>query len=280
MKWLICIRQKLKIEVQIRLVLLLALCIIGVKAVESRKRKLTKLCCFSVRLTFCLFHHSQTAEFFYWVKVMKPKKLVYGVGINDADYVVQKHETIGYVDGKQKRKRVWVCPYYETWVDMLRRCYSAKAQERNPTYKGCTVSEEWHTFSNFKSWMEKQQWEGKSLDKDLLFRGNKVYSADTCVFVTQMVNTFTIDCRAARGKWLIGVDWHKLAGKFRATISNPFNKKNEYLGYFTCELEAHNAWHKRKLELAHELAAIQTDPRVAKALIDRYSKQYVEDQAP
>lgn len=38
------------------------------------------------------------------------------------------------------------------------------------------------------------------------------------------------------------------------------------------EQEAHEAWLKRKLELAHELAAIQEDPRVAKALTDRYSK--------
>ena len=35
------------------------------------------------------------------------KKLVYGVGINDADYVVKKWKTIE-VDGKKKRKLVWV----------------------------------------------------------------------------------------------------------------------------------------------------------------------------
>ena len=52
---------------------------------------------------------------------------------------------------------------------------------------------------------------------------------------------------------------------------NPFTKKQEFLGYFTCEQEAHQAWLKRKLELAYELVAIQTDQRVAEALIDRYS---------
>lgn len=207
---------------------------------------------------------------------MKPKKTVYGAGINDADYAVVKYETIGYVNGKRKQKTVWACPYYQTWRKMLERCYSAKLHYRKPTYKGCTVSEDWLMFSNFRSWMRGQDWEGKHLDKDLLFEGNKVYSEGTCVFVTQTVNKFTNDRGAARGEWLIGVHWHKPTEKFRSQCSNPFTKKNESLGLFTCEQQAHNAWVKRKLELAHELAAIQADERVAKALIGRYSKQYVD----
>ncbi len=203
---------------------------------------------------------------------MKPKKLVYGVGINDADYAVQKFEFLGYVDGKKKQKRAWRCIYYRAWTSMLERCYSAKFQERCPTYKNCTVSEDWLTFSNFKAWMEKQYFEGKQLDKDILFEGNKVYSAETCVFVSSSLNMFTTDCGAARGGCLIGVVFVKATKKFRARCGNPFTGKQEHLGYFTCEQQAHETWLKRKLELAHELAAIQTDPRIAKALIDRYSK--------
>lgn len=202
----------------------------------------------------------------------KNKKLVCSVGINDADYDVQKFETIGYADGKQKRKKVWACHYYQTWRNMLVRCYSDKYQEKRPTYAGCTVSDDWLTFSNFKTWMEKQEWEGKHLDKDLLFEGNKVYSHEACVFVTQTVNSFTTDSGAARGEWLIGVCWRKDLGKFHSKCCNPFTKKREHLGYFTCEQEAHQAWLRRKLELAHDLSAVQTDPRVAKALIERYSK--------
>lgn len=206
---------------------------------------------------------------------MKPRKLVFGVGVNDADYVIEKRETVGYEDGK--RKLVWKCPYYRAWADMLKRCYSAKYQESNPPYKGCSVSEEWLIFSNFRSWMAAQDWEGKQIDKDILFEGNKLYSSDTCVFVTRMANMFITDSRAARGEWLMGVCWHKRDGKFRAQCNNPFTKKREHLGYFTYEQEAHEAWLKRKLELAHELAAIQEDPRVAKALIVRYSKSQISD---
>lgn len=154
---------------------------------------------------------------------------------------------------------------------MLERCYSIKLQERYPTYRGCTVSKEWLTFSNFRAWMVTQDFEGKQLDKDLLIEGNKVYGPETCVFVSGSVNRFTTDRGAARGEWLIGATWDKTAGKFRSSCRNPFTKKGEYLGYFTCEQEAHEAWLKRKLELAKELAAIQEDPRAAEALINRYS---------
>ncbi|HUH57694.1 MAG TPA: hypothetical protein VL020_04170 [Pseudomonadales bacterium] len=208
---------------------------------------------------------------------MKPRKTVFGVGVNDADYVVVKFEQLGHVDGKRKQKLVWKCPYYIAWASMLERCYSDKYQERQPTYIGCTVSDDWLTFSVFKSWMEKQDFEGKQLDKDILIEGNKVYSAETCVFVTQMVNNFNTDSGATRGEWLIGVDWHKPTERFRAKCRNPFTKKTEHLGLFTCEQEAHEAWLKRKLELAHELAVMQTDQRVANALIDRYSKPTVSE---
>ena len=205
----------------------------------------------------------------------KVKKLVCGVGINDADYVVKVWETIGYVDGKQKQKQkqklIWICPYYRVWSNMLERCYSSKFQERNPTYKGCSVSDEWLKFSVFKSWMEKQDWEGKQLDKDLLFEGNKMYSSETCVFLSSVVNNFTIDSGATRGEWLIGVCWDKERNKFMSLCRNPFTKKQENLGRFHCEQEAHQTWLKRKLELAYDLAAEQTDERVAKALIERYT---------
>jgi len=204
------------------------------------------------------------------IKDLTAPKLVYGVGINDADYVVRKWKTIE-VEGKRKRKLVWSCPFYQAWVSMLRRCYSAKYQDHYPTYIGCTVSEEWERFSNFRAWMEKQDWQDKQLDKDLLVEGNKVYSEDTCVFVSHSVNSFTLDKGAARGEWLIGVSWHKREGKFTSRCSNLFTKKHEHLGYFTSEQDAHDAWLNRKLELAKELAAIQTDERVAKALINRYT---------
>ena len=136
---------------------------------------------------------------------MGNKRLVSGVGVNDADYVVKVSETIGYMDGKQKRKLVWVCPFYQTWTSMLKRGYSNKLKEKYPTYKDVTVHKDWHLFSNFKKWMEKQDWEGKQLDKDILFCGNKEYSQDKCVFVLQKTNLFLTERNSMRGEFPTGV---------------------------------------------------------------------------
>ena len=202
-------------------------------------------------------------------------RLVFGVGINDADYAVTEWETIE-VNGVRKRKLAWYCHYYQTWKNMIMRCYSPKFQEKWPTYKGCSVSEEWKIFSNFKLWMECQDFEGKQLDKDLLFEGNKVYGVETCAFVSKAVNMFTTDRGNDRGEWVIGVYWNKGAGKFMSRCSNPFTKKQEHLGWFIDELEAHKTWRKRKLELAHMLSSEQTDERVAKALIMKYTNYQIQ----
>lgn len=187
-------------------------------------------------------------------------KLICGVGVNDADYVVRP--TI-------KGKESW-CPFYSKWQSMLKRCYSEKCQTKNPTYIGCSVCKEWLTFSNFKSWMEKQDWEGKELDKDLLVQGNRLYSPEKCIFIDKIVNIFTIDRGNDRGEWPIGVSLHKSSGKLKAQCGNPFTKKYEHLGLFSSPQQAHQAWRKRKHELACQLADLQTDERVANALRTRY----------
>lgn len=202
--------------------------------------------------------------------VRKRNKLIHGVGINDAGYVVEIRETSGHINGKQKQKTLWSCPFYSIWAAMLQRCYSQKWHMRRPTYIGCTVVDEWKTFSKFKAWMEKQDWEGNQLDKDLIFHGNKEYCPTKCVFISRIVNLFLTESTASRGQLPIGVSWKKPNNKFQARCGNPFTKKQEFIGYYDNAKEAHQAWLKRKLELAHQLAALQTDPRVAKALIDRY----------
>lgn len=199
------------------------------------------------------------------------KKLIHGIGINDAGYVVKKNDIIKRMGGDRKFKQIWICPFYVVWKNMLQRCYSSKFHDKRPNYVGCSVSEEWKLFSNFKAWMEKQDWEGNQLDKDLLIIGNKLYSDNTCLFVSGVVNSFINDHGNAKGQCLIGVYWHKQRNKYKAQCSNPFTNKQEHLGLFNNEQEAHEAWLAKKLEYAKELAAIQKDVRVANALISRYS---------
>ena len=195
----------------------------------------------------------------------------YGVGVNDVKGPTEIREQ--YIDeaGNKKTKTAWRCPYYRAWTGMLERCYSEAAKRRRPTYAECSVCDEWLIFSVFKAWMQTQDFEGKHLDKDILSPGNKVYSPSVCVFVTHAVNNFITDRGASRGKWRIGVNWHQRINKFEARCHNQLTNKSENLGYFGSEEEAHEAWRKRKHELACQLAEQQTDSRVAQALIQRYA---------
>lgn len=198
----------------------------------------------------------------------RKRALVYGIGTNDADYPVKRSETF-YIDGKRKSRELWCCPVYKRWSNMLARCYSEKIHQEYPTYKGCYVCNEWLVFSNFKNWLEAQNWEGKSLDKDLLIPGNKCYSPETCVLIDERVNNFLTESSSVRGNYLIGVIWHKRDRIFTARCKDGSGKLM-HLGGFKTELEAHQAWLAAKQNIARKLAAEQSDPRVSEALISRF----------
>jgi hypothetical protein len=201
--------------------------------------------------------------------MVKMKGKFYGVGINDADYKV--HRWNG-------RKNVWTCPYYSTWRRMLTRCYSDIYLNKSPSYKGCQVCDSWLRFSNFRSWMENQQWIEftddeecniikKQLDKDILSgqKRGKLYSRETCVFVSGRTNSFLIDCKKRRGGAPLGV--YINGEKYCAMVRNPFTKKRECLGTFTSPEIAQAFYIAQKKELAQQLAELESDPRVKEALL-------------
>lgn len=183
--------------------------------------------------------------------------LVCGVG------VYTKGKCKAYENGRRTRT-------YHAWTSMLQRCYSSKYQAKWPTYIGCTVCDEWLEFQAFAEWYEVNRPDNDlsyQLDKDLKFIGNKVYSPKTCLFVSQAVNKFTTDSGATRGEYMIGASWRKQRKKFQSCCCNPFTKKQEFLGSFNSELDAHLAWRKRKSELAYELAVTQDKLEVRDAIL-------------
>ena len=198
-------------------------------------------------------------------------KLVFGVGVNDLDYRTQVYEYVTEDGGRRIKKHVFRCKYYAAWTSMLERCYSKKYLESNPTYIGTSVCNEWLYATAFKKWMEEQDWQGKCLDKDIIVPRSKLYSPETCAFVLEATNLFVIACDASRGDYPIGVDLYKPTGKYRARCQNLFTGKKEHLGYFSTPEEAHEAWRKRKHDLAQLVAATESDPRVVEALQKRYS---------
>ena len=175
---------------------------------------------------------------------------IYGWGINDADYVVAS--------------RNHKCKYYTVWTDMIRRCYSKKCLEKHPTYGGCSIHSDWKYFSNFKKWMEKQDWKGKFIDKDLLFPGNKVYGPDTCVFVTRQLNNLFTD-HGGRGPHKQGVYKHGRGGMYVAQISR-YGKQKE-IGYYDNEEAAYECYKKARREYLIEVANKQKDDRLVNALM-------------
>lgn len=199
---------------------------------------------------------------------IKRNKLVCGVGINDADYVTQINRKIDC-----RQKRIWICPFYKTWRSMLQRCYNETQLKRRPSYKDCTVCEEWLTFSNFKKWMEQQDHFDKVLDKDLLFVGNKEYSPTNCLFISKQINMFIIESNNSRGSFPIGVSFDKKNKRFVASCSNPFTCTQEYLGGFTDAQSAHLAWLDKKRQHCIEICKQEKDIRIINALLSRYNLQ-------
>ena len=184
---------------------------------------------------------------------------VYGVGILGTKYP----STINGIHTKE----------YMLWCHMLERCYSDIYQKKKPTYEGCEVSDNFKNYEYFYEWCHKQigfsnqDWH---LDKDLLVKGNKVYSENTCVFLPKEINSLLTKCIASRGEHLIGVYWCNTKKAFISQVSR--NKgKQECLGSFNTELEAFNAYKKAKESFVKEQAnkwKDQIDIRAYNALMN------------
>ena len=109
---------------------------------------------------------------------------------------------------------------YSTWIDMLKRCYDPKYQIKYPSYIGCSVCKEWHNYQNFAKWYDENYYkcgnERMCLDKDILIKGNKVYSPETCVFVPTAINNLFVKKQRSRGDYPIGV--RKLKQRYSAYL--------------------------------------------------------------
>ena len=162
---------------------------------------------------------------------------------------------------------------YILWCSMLKRCYSDTFKKRRPTYKGCKVSNNFLRYEHFYEWCQSQVGfgnEGWQLDKDLLIKGNKVYSESTCVFIPSEINAILTKSTASRGEHLIGVSWNKKANAFKARV-NKNKGKQEHLGCFKTELEAFDAYKQAKESFVKEQAGKwkgEIDNRAYEALMN------------
>ena len=183
------------------------------------------------------------------------RRPVHGIGVNDADYITRPT-----IDGKKLH-----CPIHQKWQSMLARCYDPKCHAKQPTYIGCTVATEWLTFSNFHDWMTEQEWVGKALDKDILIIGNKIYSPENCLFVSQAVNGLLNDQTAQRGAYPAGVSYFKRDRNYVAHIRIDGKSKN--LGYCQTQEQASAVYRAAKKLNIERLANKQTCQKTKTGLL-------------
>ncbi|QOW46470.1 AP2 domain-containing protein [Acinetobacter piscicola] len=136
---------------------------------------------------------------------------------------------------------------YMLWGSMLQRCYDDKYHSKHPTYKDCYVSEKFKYYPYFKDWCSEQigfNQTGWDLDKDILVRGNKSYSEDTCVFVPQEINKLLNRQDKNQDKYPLGVYYDSRENNFQSKIHN--GKKPVRLGRFSTAEEAFQAYKQAK----------------------------------
>lgn len=128
--------------------------------------------------------------------------------------------------------------YYNVWKGILERCYNPKYIKKRPTYTGCEVHSSWHNFQVFAKWVDENYYEIEgermALDKDILCKGNKIYSPDTCIFVPTRINSLFTKNNKCRGNLPVGVTYKNQ--KYVASCNT--NEKKKHLGYYNTPDEA------------------------------------------
>lgn len=139
---------------------------------------------------------------------------------------------------------------YNTWHSILQRCYDPIKQKKIPTYIGCIVCDEWLCFQNFADFYTKNNPYNFHIDKDLLVKGNKIYSPDTCCFVPPVINNSLIKVNRKIYKYLDGI----ITKYGRYTSSITINQKHIFLGNYNTPEEAFISYKRAKEEQLKYLA--------------------------
>ena len=162
---------------------------------------------------WCAFKNGEIKDDYY--------PSVCGVGIIGDKY--QK-----YIKGKMIKE-------YVTWYDMIYRCYDEKIKNKYKTYQNVSCCEEWLLYENFYKWLHSQENFDKwlnghrwCLDKDILIKGNKIYSPNACCLVPPIINNLFTKCDNLRGNYPIGVTFDKRINKYHAVVSMDIVYQRQY----------------------------------------------------
>lgn len=166
---------------------------------------------------------------------------------------------------------------YDLWRSLKRKTEDKKWIDKNPSYEGVSISPLWRTLSTFlfdiSNMVGYEMFinSGWQLDKDILSKGCKVYSKETCCFLPKELNLLLTSRKRFRGKNLIGVTWVDRDKRFVAQLSVGSKRSQKILGYFKYEKEAFYAYKVAKEAFIKEKAnkwKDQIDPRAYEALMN------------
>ena len=116
-------------------------------------------------------------------------------------------------------------------------------------------------------------YQGWQLDKDIMHKGNKIYSPDNCCFVPDEINKLFIKSDHSRGKYPIGVTYHKTNNLFVARVT--IEGKRKFIGNFDSIDEAFNAYKVAKEKNIKDIAA-KWKEKIPKRLYDAMMNYQVE----
>ena len=192
------------------------------------------------------------------------RSLIYGIGVNDWHSSVREPNSSS------------VIPEYEIWRGVLKRVYCSKTHLKSPSYKGTTIDVKWHSMTTFIEDVstligyEKALTIKWNLDKDLLSKGAKHYSIETCCLIPQEVNKMVLDSRKRRGKYPIGVSYRVKNKKYIARLRT-HDQGEHSLGYYDTPEEAFYVYKAAKEAYVKTVAnkwKEQIDQRVYESLMN------------
>jgi hypothetical protein len=160
---------------------------------------------------------------------------------------------------------------YSLWLGMLQRCYDNKLKNKRPSYLMCEVDKNFLNYEYFKAWCNKQigfNKKGFALDKDILIKGNKLYSEDTCCFVPTEINSM-IAGLSSKGDKVTGIYQNCKNGNWY--LNTDYQNGHKKRGVFSDLKEAELEYLKLKTENIKSVAEkwkSQIDIRVYNALIN------------
>lgn len=173
---------------------------------------------------------------------------VYRFGITGNKYAIREN-------GRQTKE-------YISWCNMLKRCFDEELKNTYKTYENVTCCEEWLLFENFYEWLHSQENFDKwlsgyrwDIDKDILIKGNKIYSPETCCLVPNRVNKLFVKQDRKRGLLPIGIVKTKCG--FQVFCQNPFTNKQEPLGTYTNSVKAFCVYKIHKEDFIKQVAKIE-----------------------